>query len=368
MPVRNIRRPVVGANATRYVLIMSVAFGISVVITRTYLELTGYPQIGNSTFHFAHALWGGLLLIISALLLLVFVNRWVNDLSAVLAGVGVGLFIDEVGKFITQQNDYFFPLAAPIIYVAFLLVLLISLTLHRRQKSHDLRVDMYQMLDELEEVLEADLSLSERDAMVIRLQRITDQTARPDLAELARSILTFLQSDAVTVIPDRPSRIKSAFAGLMRLEDRVFTRSRVRGALVILFLLNGLGTLFLTFVLSVVLIGDPSQIPDLMKSIFLNEANVTGITSLYMFLGLTLLELASGLLIFASGAAFLRKRDKYGVYLGAVATIIVLTFINTLSFYFSQFAMLFNSIYSFLVLLALERYRIRFLSENTPVQ
>ena len=96
-------------------------------LPRLYLELTGYPQIGNATFHFAHALWGGLLEIIAVLLLFIYVNRWINDLSAVLSGVGVGLFIDEVGKFITQQNNYFFPLAAPIIYVAFLLTLLIVL-------------------------------------------------------------------------------------------------------------------------------------------------------------------------------------------------------------------------------------------------
>ena len=50
-------------------------------------------------------------------------NRWVPAATAVLVGVGSGLFVDEVGKFITQQNDYFTPLAAPIIYVVFLGVL-----------------------------------------------------------------------------------------------------------------------------------------------------------------------------------------------------------------------------------------------------
>ena len=35
---------------------------LTVAVTRVYLELTGYPQIGNAELHIAHALWGGLLL------------------------------------------------------------------------------------------------------------------------------------------------------------------------------------------------------------------------------------------------------------------------------------------------------------------
>jgi hypothetical protein len=42
-----------------------------------------------------------------------------------ISGVGVGRFIDEVGKFNTQNNDYFFPTVAPIIYAFFLTSVLI---------------------------------------------------------------------------------------------------------------------------------------------------------------------------------------------------------------------------------------------------
>jgi hypothetical protein len=46
-------------NAPKYILTMVVSFAATVVITRFYLELTGYPQIGSGELHIAHLLWGG---------------------------------------------------------------------------------------------------------------------------------------------------------------------------------------------------------------------------------------------------------------------------------------------------------------------
>src|SRR3954471_1146116 len=114
------RSPVKRTGAERYQLITLISFAASVVLTRLYLELTGFPQLGSGVLHIAHVLWGGLLLFIAALLPTLIANRWVYLLDAVLGGIGVGLFIDEVGKFITQNNNYFFPFAAPIIYAFFL--------------------------------------------------------------------------------------------------------------------------------------------------------------------------------------------------------------------------------------------------------
>ena len=100
------RTPVKREDAERYILISLTCFGLTVAVTRIYLQWAGYPQIGNAELHIAHALWGGLLLFLSTLLTLIVANRWAFSLSAVLSGVGVGLFIDEVGKFITQKNDW----------------------------------------------------------------------------------------------------------------------------------------------------------------------------------------------------------------------------------------------------------------------
>ena len=128
------RAPIKREGAERYILISLTCFGLTVAVTRVYLELAGYPQIGNSVLHIAHALWGGLLLFLSALVTLILANRWAFSVSAVLSGVGVGLFIDEVGKFITQKNDYFFPPAAPIIYSAFLLMVLLFLLVRQTRR------------------------------------------------------------------------------------------------------------------------------------------------------------------------------------------------------------------------------------------
>src|SRR5512136_1717863 len=128
-------------NAVRYLLISLLSFVATVSIVRTFLALAGYPQIGSGTLHIAHVLWGGLILYIAAILPLIYLNPRLHLLGAILSGVGVGLFIDEVGKFITRQYDYFFPAAAPIMYVFFLLVVIL-VAIIRRPKTVDGRAEL----------------------------------------------------------------------------------------------------------------------------------------------------------------------------------------------------------------------------------
>src|SRR5512142_371317 len=150
---KRLRSPVKREGSERYILLSLISFAISVIVTRTFLQMTGYPQIGGATLHIAHVLWGGLLLFVASLLPLILANRWVYTLAGVLSGVGVGLFIDEVGKFITRSNDYFYPPAAPIIYGFFLLTVLLYVEV-RRPADRDARTELYHAFDGLEEVLD----------------------------------------------------------------------------------------------------------------------------------------------------------------------------------------------------------------------
>jgi hypothetical protein len=70
--------------------------------------------------HIAHLLWGGLGMLIAIVLLVSFLNSAVRRIGAVLGGIGLGLFIDELGKFVTSDNNYFFKPTAAIIYIFFI--------------------------------------------------------------------------------------------------------------------------------------------------------------------------------------------------------------------------------------------------------
>jgi hypothetical protein len=359
-----IRRPIVGSESWRYILIMVVSFAASVVATRVYLEATGYPQIGNATFHFAHALWGGILQTVATLLLLTCVNRWVSPLSAVLSGVGIGLFVDEVGKFITQNNDYFFPLAAPIIYVFFLLLLLVYLVIHRRTRR-DPRSEMYAIVRQLADVLENDLTASEHGAMLLRLETVSKQTNRPEVAELAGHLSDFLQSQAIPIAPDRESWVEPLLRRLANLEKSLLTPKRARSILVFMFLTNGLFAVIMLVVLASLLTQTGLWNSELLQ-ILLSPGNIDNATSLSWYLVMIMLHLLAGLLVFGGALAFLMRRDELAIGLGVASLVITVTFINTLSFYFSQFSVLLSSIYSFAALLALQRYRDRFLRHAEP--
>src|SRR6188508_1839525 len=80
----------------------------AILVIRTYLHLSGYPQIGGGGLHIAHMLWGGLLMLVALVLLLGFLNQRAQWAGAILGGIGWGTFLDELGKFITRDNNYFF--------------------------------------------------------------------------------------------------------------------------------------------------------------------------------------------------------------------------------------------------------------------
>ena len=188
-------------NADAALLLESffIAAVVSFLAIRAFLALTGYPQLGASGIHIAHILWGGLLMLTALLLLLAYLDRSVQHVAAVIAGLGFGTFVDEIGKFVTADNDYFFRPAVAVIYVLFVATFLAVRTLigHRLLRPNEALANA---LDRLAGTLDRPIEPDDR-ARIQRLLRQAD--ADSELAVLVGQYVAGLPE-----IPDTESPIE----------------------------------------------------------------------------------------------------------------------------------------------------------------
>jgi hypothetical protein len=116
-------RSIYAGRDLEFFLVVAVA---TILILRAVLAATGWPQLGGGKIHFAHLVWGGLGMLIAFVLFMSMKGRLWQRLATVGAGIGFGLFLDELGKFITSDNDYFFQPAVAIIYLVFVVLFLVA--------------------------------------------------------------------------------------------------------------------------------------------------------------------------------------------------------------------------------------------------
>jgi hypothetical protein len=142
----------------------------TILVIRTQLWLTNYPQLGGRGLHVAHLLWGGLFMLVAIGLLLTFLGRPVRRAAAIVGGVGFGFFIDELGKFITEDNNYFYRPAAALIYLIFIGLFMLTRAL-QRAGSDDRRDDLANAVDLLGDAARGELDQAGRREALALLTR-----------------------------------------------------------------------------------------------------------------------------------------------------------------------------------------------------
>jgi hypothetical protein len=200
----------------------------TVLLVRLFLAATGYPQVGGNGLHVAHVLWGGLAMGIAVVAGAIGLGSRILSRAAVLGGIGFGLFIDEVGKFVTKSVNYFFKPAVAIIYAVFVLFyLIVRWVLQRRELTDGRRIALAaravadQALGQLDE--------AHRQRALALLDKVEVETAA---AETVRA--------ALLVQPVTPTRVESR---LTRWRDQalaaatgVLDRHRVQQSVIAIFI------------------------------------------------------------------------------------------------------------------------------------
>jgi len=354
--------PVKRYRSERYVLISLVTFALTVVTLRGVLKLTGYAQIGNDTVHIAHVLWGGLALFAASLILLVVANRWALVLGAVLCGGGVGLFIDEVGKFITQSNDYFTPVAAPIIYALFLATVMVYLRV-RRPPERDVRGEMYRALEQMSGVLDREMSRHDLSVLSQRLVTVKHTAKEQTVRDLAQSMLAFVEAETPRIVEPQPGRAQRFFTHTRAWAREVFTRRRLRVFLIFALFVGGVYAVLDIALLAFLAVAPRSTVTDFLRGL-VSSGELAALGDKIWFTVRAVLEGGVGVASLAGAVLIGLQREWRGVSIAVAGLIVDLTVVNLLVFYQDQFKALIGTALQYVVLVAAFSYRRIYLEDE----
>jgi hypothetical protein len=253
--IRNMR-------AFSYIEVFILASVATILAFRSILDLTGYPSVSSDKLHIAHMLPGGILMMISILSSLVLLGRSSNYFGAILGGIGFGAFIDEIGKFMTKDYNYFYKPTVAIIYVIFIISFLSIRTLFKRRHYSQIEYLM-NAIHELEEVALDDLDEDEKQQVIEYLENCDQDEP------LVKNLSGFLKHAKVT-----PSstplfvKVKDFFRILYR---RIVYTFWFRVAIILFCTFQLLANFFNIFGLILVRYGNPSVAQNTLLNMFFNS-------------------------------------------------------------------------------------------------
>jgi hypothetical protein len=286
-------------------------------------------------------LWGGLLMLVAIIMLFAFIGKRVEMWAAVLGGIGFGMFIDEVGKFVTSDNDYFFEPSISIMYIIFILII-ISIHMIKGGWSVTRKEYLVNALRGLEEVALKDLDLEEKNKVIRYLNKSDSDNP---LTNSVRELI--MASDLVPVSkPGWYTKLKIKFRDYYL---RIVGFRYFRTAIIVFFIGQLLFTLtYITVITLFVGFGWESVLNvGIFEKIAEKSLHLTFVDKAKIFS-----SLLSGVFV-VLGVSYLRKSrlSAYHMFERSVLVSILLTYVFI--FYKEQFAALAGLLVNILILVAL---------------
>ena len=298
---------------------------VTILATRFYFTLTHNPQIAFGQWHLAHVLFGGLLMFISIFLMINFYGTGIKKISSITGGIGWGWFIDEIGKYVTKDNNYWFQPAIIIIYISFIILFLTYRYFKKNQPQKDIR-----------------------NIIIKDFNKIVDSHAfldsnNPELFTLSKSLKKIIKHYQL-----KASKSKNSDFYINNFLN--FTYSKIFSHRLFVFIL---GVYSLYFSLDKIIdftriIFSPQKM--LIIESFYHHYNFLSRTDTYMIGFKIFFDLISALLILVGWYFYLIKKKRRGFTFFSYGLLVNIFLSSIFRFYFEQFSATFNLIFSIIVL------------------
>ena len=328
------------------VLIWSVA---SLLVMRLWLTVTGNPKVAIGDWHIAHVTEGGMLMLTGMMINLIFHGNKSRKMSAVVFGVGFGLFIDEIGKFVSSDNDYWFRPAIILIYVTFIVLFMIYRKLNKSNLK-DSKTLLYCVLTKLEEVAEGDLETEEKKQLLKKIDTLIKMDGKGNSLTLALELRKVVEK--METKKDREKgKLYWWWDKTKIFSYKVFKRKLVK------YLLAGYSVYFAIdkFIEGVKFLSSPEKIKSIVN--FYSNYDFFGKTDLYMAGFKMIFDTISGGLFLLGWYYFLKKKRVRGVTYFRWGLLVNILLASVFKFYFEQFSGVFGLALAMGVFTLLGEYR-----------
>jgi hypothetical protein len=337
-------------NASNLLLDFMIWASLSLFGMRLFLKIFNNPIVGRGNWHIAHVLWGGLFMLVGVIIFLIFYGKQSLKLASIFTGIGWGLFIDEVGKYVTQDNNYWFRPAVIFIYISFILLFFLYRLLER--KSFQTRPSLWhELFEDYQELIDNDLETSEKRELLQKIKKLLRSTPSPAERKFLLDMKILVKS--ATIIKDRrqydPAKL---IASLLQVTyNRLFKKRLVFYGL----FFYSLWYIFDKIYDTTRLLLNPHKIALLQK--YYSSYDFFSRADVYMISLKFIVELCVATLFIVALFYWLRKKTIKGIQYYQFGLLVNIFIDSIIKFYFEQFSAVFSLILALIVWTWLDSYR-----------